>query len=153
MNKHAINNVKKNVKEITAWDAHPSSKPCRKLLDLSERSSGSKHRLMWRSLRIRTKISVKSRLPRSRHIHFRFGSKSLFFIYWFYFFFRFRILALINNYYIKKIKGIVTIQIRKTNWSVPSKGSLRLVGRWDGPASSIHPLRRNGVSIREIRLT
>ena len=78
MNEQTCNKqCKKKVKEITVWDAHPSSEPCRKLLDLSERSSGSKHRLVWRSLRIRTKMSVKSRLPRSRHAHFRFGSKSL----------------------------------------------------------------------------
>ena len=38
LNKHAINNTKKNVEELAAWDAHPSSKPCRRLLDLSERS-------------------------------------------------------------------------------------------------------------------
>ena len=76
LNKHAINNTKKNVEELAAWDAHPSSEPCRRLLDLSERSSWSKHRLVWRSLRIRTKMSVKRRLPRSRHAHFWFGSKS-----------------------------------------------------------------------------
>ena len=46
-------------------------------LNLSNRSSRSNHRLVWRSLRIRTKMSVKTRLPRSCHIHFRFGSKSL----------------------------------------------------------------------------
>ena len=76
LNKHAKNNTKKNAEELAAWDAHLSSEPCGRLLDLSERSSRSKHRLVWRSLRIRTKMSVKSRLPRSRHTHFRFGSKS-----------------------------------------------------------------------------
>ena len=34
--------------------------------------------------------------------------------------------------------------LRETNWSFSSKESLRLVGRWDGPASSFRLLRGNG---------
>ena len=41
----------------------------------------------------------------------------------------------------------------KTNWSSASKGSLRLVGRWDVPASSIRLLRRNRDKIRETKVT
>ena len=50
---------------------------CTKLLNLGDRLRESNHRLVWRTLRVRTKMSVKTRSPRSCHIHFRFGSKSL----------------------------------------------------------------------------
>ena len=60
-----------------ARDARPSGEPSHMLLDLSNRSCGSNHRLVWRSLGVRTKMSVKTRLPRSRRVHFRYGSKSL----------------------------------------------------------------------------
>ena len=67
----------KKIKEMWARDARPSSEPCHTLLDLSNWSCGSNHRLVWRSLGVRTKMSVKTRLPRSRRVQFRFGRKSL----------------------------------------------------------------------------
>ena len=78
MNKPAINNVneKKN-KRNNSVGRPPIQRPCLKLLDPCERLCGSNHRLVRRLLRARTKMFVKTRLPRSCHIHFRFGSKSL----------------------------------------------------------------------------
>ena len=55
----------------------PIQRPCTKLLNLGDRLSGSNHRLVWRSLRVQTKMFVKTRSYRSCHMHFWFGSKSL----------------------------------------------------------------------------